>query len=110
MTADFNWRKVSIIHSPLTFKIGYGYKLGALGLLPFPLVLMNRLCLLVVCFLFIPFFLSITGGSIFPDYFDVVAAVVVPCGVGIIFSLYIKIVLIFFPYFGFLGILCSDGK
>ena len=38
------------------------------------------------------------------------AAVGVPCGVGKIFSLYIKIVLIFFPYSGRSGILCSDGK
>ena len=39
---------------------------------------------------------SLFLGIHFPDYLDVVAAVVAPCGVGKTFSLYIKIVLIFF--------------
>ena len=43
LTADCISRDVSIIYSPLTFKIRYGYELGAWGLLLFPLVLMNRL-------------------------------------------------------------------
>ena len=80
-----------------------------MGLLLFPLVLMNRLNKTEYAF-FLYCRFSISEGSIFPVYLEVVAAVVVLRRDGKTYPCTSIQCCYFFSYSCLSGILCSDGK